>query len=331
MSLDAEGRTAKLQSGEEVRLRQGADRHRGAGEPAPPRGRPAGGDPLPAGASGTPIRSATRSPAPSTSCCVGGSYIGSEVAASLTRWESACTIVMLEHVIMSRGFGDEVGRYVPRAAGLERGRDRRRRDELEAFVGDERVAAIRTESGREIECDAVVIGAGVQPGHDARRAGRARGGQRDRLRLAASRPRRRGSSRPGTVLSYESELHGRRAPDRALGRRAAAGPARGAGDARGEGRLRGRALLLQRPFRLGLASSTSAAGGAWDEVVWRGDRDAGEFSAWYLSSDRVVAALSVGRPEDLLTARPADRGRGAARCGQGDRSPTPMPTSRRSS
>ena len=37
-------------------------------------------------------------------------------------------------------------------------------------------------------------------------------------------------------------------------------------------------------------------------MVWRGDREAGEFSAWYVSSDRVVAALSVGRPEDLLTA-----------------------------
>jgi 3-phenylpropionate/trans-cinnamate dioxygenase ferredoxin reductase subunit len=41
----------------------------------------------------------------------------------------------------------------------------------------------------------------------------------------------------------------------------------------------------------------------WDEVVWRGDRDAGEFSAWYLDGGRVVAGLSVGRSEDLQHAR----------------------------
>ena len=41
----------------------------------------------------------------------------------------------------------------------------------------------------------------------------------------------------------------------------------------------------------------------WDEVVWRGDREAGEFSAWYLAEGRVAAALSVGRSEDLSHAR----------------------------
>jgi 3-phenylpropionate/trans-cinnamate dioxygenase ferredoxin reductase subunit len=42
----------------------------------------------------------------------------------------------------------------------------------------------------------------------------------------------------------------------------------------------------------------------WDEgPIWRGDRDAGEFSAWYLKDGRVSAALSVGRSEDLAEAR----------------------------
>jgi 3-phenylpropionate/trans-cinnamate dioxygenase ferredoxin reductase subunit len=42
---------------------------------------------------------------------------------------------------------------------------------------------------------------------------------------------------------------------------------------------------------------------SWDEIVWRGDRDAGEFSAWYLEQGKVVAALSVGSSEDLAHAR----------------------------
>src|SRR5438067_11180426 len=42
---------------------------------------------------------------------IGGSYIGSEVAASLTAKGTKCTMVMLEDVAMSRAFGEEAGRY----------------------------------------------------------------------------------------------------------------------------------------------------------------------------------------------------------------------------
>jgi 3-phenylpropionate/trans-cinnamate dioxygenase ferredoxin reductase subunit len=41
----------------------------------------------------------------------------------------------------------------------------------------------------------------------------------------------------------------------------------------------------------------------WDEVVWRGDREEGRFSIWYLDGGRVAAALSVDRSEDLQHAR----------------------------
>jgi 3-phenylpropionate/trans-cinnamate dioxygenase ferredoxin reductase subunit len=41
----------------------------------------------------------------------------------------------------------------------------------------------------------------------------------------------------------------------------------------------------------------------WDEEVWRGDRDAGEFSVFYLNDGRVAGALAVGRSEDLGYAR----------------------------
>ncbi len=41
----------------------------------------------------------------------------------------------------------------------------------------------------------------------------------------------------------------------------------------------------------------------WDEEIWRGDRDKGEFSVWYLKDGRVAGALSVERSEDLAEAR----------------------------
>jgi 3-phenylpropionate/trans-cinnamate dioxygenase ferredoxin reductase subunit len=41
----------------------------------------------------------------------------------------------------------------------------------------------------------------------------------------------------------------------------------------------------------------------WDEVVFRGERDSGQFSAWYLKDGKVAGALSVDRSEDLVKAR----------------------------
>src|SRR5581483_6357143 len=42
---------------------------------------------------------------------IGGSYIGSEVAASLTELGSSCSLVMMESVVLSRGFGEQAGRF----------------------------------------------------------------------------------------------------------------------------------------------------------------------------------------------------------------------------
>src|SRR4051794_831012 len=42
---------------------------------------------------------------------IGGSYIASEVAASLTELGSSCALVMMESVVLSRGFGEQAGRF----------------------------------------------------------------------------------------------------------------------------------------------------------------------------------------------------------------------------
>ena len=41
----------------------------------------------------------------------------------------------------------------------------------------------------------------------------------------------------------------------------------------------------------------------WDEEIWRGDPDAGEFAVFYLKDGKVAGALSVERSEDLGHAR----------------------------
>jgi 3-phenylpropionate/trans-cinnamate dioxygenase ferredoxin reductase component len=231
---------------------------------------------------------------------IGGSYIGSEVAASLTAKGVACTMVMLEEVAMSQAFGDEVGRYfheVLESKGIEIVGG----EELDSFVGEERVKAVRTKSGREIQCGAVVIGAGVHPETMlAERGGlQVEDGIVCDAKLETSVE---GIFAAGDVCSYDSVVHGRRLRiehwDVALqqGQHAARG-------------LMGKG----EPYRVvpyffsDLADWTSleyvGPAARWDEIVWRGDRDAGEFSAWYLDGGKVAAALAVGRSEDVAEAR----------------------------
>ena len=61
---------------------------------------------------------------------------------------------------------------------------------VEAFEGDGAVERVRTSDGRELECDFVVVGVGVQPRTAARRTGRPRRRRRDpRRRAPADRAR----------------------------------------------------------------------------------------------------------------------------------------------
>ena len=231
---------------------------------------------------------------------IGGSYIGCEVAASLAAKGVRCTIVMLERVTLSRSFGEDAGRWF-QARLEEHGVTVHGGEELEAFEGDGRVKTVLTKSGLAIECDAVVVGVGVRA--DAMLAQRA-GLEVDdgivcdsKLRTSAE-----GIYAAGDCCSYDSVVHGRRLRvehwDVAMQQGMHA-----ARNMLGEDRD----YDVVPYFFSDLAdwASLEYVGPAqgWDEEVWRGERDSGEFSVWYLVDGRVAGALSVGRSEDLAEAR----------------------------
>ncbi len=231
---------------------------------------------------------------------IGGSYIGSEVAASLTATGTKCTIVMMEDVVLSNNFGEEAGRFfqdVLESHGVEILGG----ESLQAFEGDGHVKAVITESGRQIECDAVVVGAGVRPDVMlAERAGIAvENGITCDSKLETSVE---GIYAAGDVCSYDSVVHGRRLRvehwDVAFQQGRAAG-ANMVGD--------GRDYDVVPYFFSDLAdwASLEYVGPAQDpdEIVFRGERDSGEFSAWYLKDGKVAGCLSVERSEDLGRAR----------------------------
>jgi 3-phenylpropionate/trans-cinnamate dioxygenase ferredoxin reductase component len=208
--------------------------------------------------------------------------------------------VMMEEVATSIAFGEEVGRYfhdVLSSNGVELVGG----EQLDAFVGEGRVSGVRTKSGKEIEGDVVVVGVGVHP--DVRLAEKA-GVDVDNGIVCDERLQtsEEGIYAAGDLCSYWSVVHGRRLRvehwDVALQ----------------QGQYAARAMLgEEKPYDVvpyffsDLADWTSLeyVGPAqkWDEIVWRGDRDAGEFTAWYLDGGKVAAALTVGRSDDLMHAR----------------------------
>jgi 3-phenylpropionate/trans-cinnamate dioxygenase ferredoxin reductase subunit len=299
MSLDPAARTAKLQGGEEVAfgkalLATGAMvnilRVEGAGNE--------GIHYLRAFGNSDAIRADAE--AAEHVVLIGGSYIASEVAASLTAKGVRCTMVMLEQVALSRTFGEDAGRWFQERLE-EHGVTVHGGEELAAFEGDGRVRAVLTKSGRAIECDAVVVGAGVRA--DAMLAQRA-GLEVDdgivcdsKLRTSAE-----GIYAAGDCCSYDSVVHGRRLRvehwDVAM--------QQGMHAARNMlGEERDYDVVPYFFSDLADWASLEYVGPAhdWDEEVWRGDRDAGEFSVWYLKDGRVAGCLSVERSEDLAEAR----------------------------
>jgi 3-phenylpropionate/trans-cinnamate dioxygenase ferredoxin reductase subunit len=231
---------------------------------------------------------------------IGGSYIGTEVAASLAARGTRCSIVAIEEVALSRSFGDQAGRWFQQQLEAH-GIAFHGGQELEAFEGDGRVGAVVTKGGLSLECDMVVVGAGVRP--DAMLAQRA-GLEVDGAIVCDSKLRTsaEGVYAAGDCCSYESVVHGRRIHvehwDVAMqqGMHAAANML---------GADRDYEVVPYFFSDLADWASLEYVGPAreWDEEVWRGSPEQAEFSVWYLQDGRVVGALSVGRSEDLAEAR----------------------------
>jgi 3-phenylpropionate/trans-cinnamate dioxygenase ferredoxin reductase subunit len=233
---------------------------------------------------------------------IGGSYIGCEVAASVTAMGKRCTIVMQEQTTLERGFGARAGRFFQELLE-EHGVTVHGSDELERFEGDGRVAKVVTRGGLEMAADAVVIGAGVTPDVQlAQRAGLEigeRGGVHCSSRLETSAP---GVFAAGDICEYDSVVHGQTLRiehwDVAFnhGKTAALN-------------MLGRDVAHEEiPYFFSVLADWGEleyVGPAyeWDEQIVRGSLDDGKFTSWYLRDGRVQAALTFGRSDDLDHAR----------------------------
>ncbi len=242
--------------------------------------------------------------------CVGGSYIATEVAASLTELGKRVTVVMQEDEPLERSFGAAVGRHVRgvlESHGIEvvGGADVER---FEPGDDGERVARVVIAGGRAIEADAVVCGVGATPDVMlARKSGLdlgELGGVRCDSRLRSSAD---GVFAAGDMCEYDSVVHG--CVMRIEHEEVAA--AQGATAARNM--LGADAPHTTVPYFFSDLSDWAAIeyvgpALAWDEEVVRGSMDEGSFAVWYLEGGRVRGMLSVngggdvGRASELIAA-----------------------------
>src|SRR3954447_2028172 len=237
--------------------------------------------------------------------CVGGSYIGSEVAATLTELGKRVTILMQEPHPLERQFGPRAGARF-RAILEEHGIEIVGSDEVDCFeaatpgVCDQgRVARVLTKGGRVLECDAVVCGVGAQPDVMlARRSGLELGdlgGVRcdSRLRTSAA-----GVFAAGDICEYDSVVHGRvmRIEHEEV---ASAQRATAARNMLGADKPHDVVPYFFSALSDWAAIEYVGPALAWDEEVVRGHIDSGPFAVWYLEGGRVRGMLSVDGGGDL--------------------------------
>jgi len=219
----------------------------------------------------------------------GAGWIGSEFAASARQRGLEVTVIDPTPLPNERIFGSEIGAFY-RDVHRQHGVTLLLGDGVGSFEGDGAVARVRTTGGREVECDFVVAGIGVVPraGLAAEAGLEVNNGIVTDARLAASAP---GIFAAGDVANawhpaYEQQVR-----------------VEHWANALHQGPAAARAMLGQQvsydripyffsdQYDVGMEYSGYAP--QWDEVLFRGDRDAGEFIAFWLRDGQVVAGMNV--------------------------------------
>ncbi len=220
---------------------------------------------------------------------VGAGWIGSEFAASARQKGLEVTLIDPLELPNERIFGAEIGGFY-RDVHARHGVKLALGDGVEALEGDGVVDAVRTASGRRIECDFVVIGVGVLPRVElAQAAGLTveNGIQVDSgLATAAD-----GVFAAGDVANAWHPFFERHIRVEHWANALNQGPAAARamlGDTVSYDRI---PYFYSDQYDVGMEYSGYAT--EWDEVVFRGDRDAGEFIAFWLADGRVVGGMNV--------------------------------------
>jgi 3-phenylpropionate/trans-cinnamate dioxygenase ferredoxin reductase subunit len=220
---------------------------------------------------------------------VGSGWIGSEVAASARQKGLEVTIIDPLNVPYETILGPEIGSFY-RDVHAQHGVKLKLGDGVESFEGDGRVARVKTTRGETIDCDFAVVGIGVVPRIAlARDAGlEVDNGVIVDAALTSSAPN---VFAAGDVANAWHPFFGQRIRVEHWANALNQGPAAARA-------MLGEQLSYDRipyffsdQYDVGMEYSGHAP--SWDEVVFRGDRESGEFVAFWLKDRRVLAGMNV--------------------------------------
>ena len=220
---------------------------------------------------------------------VGSGWIGSEVAASARQRGLEVTVVEPLAVPLERVLGAEVG-AVYRDIHADHGVRMLMGTGVEAFEGDEAVERVRTSDGRELDCEFVVVGVGIQP----RTALAAQAGLAlddgilvdDRLRTSVP-----GVFAAGDVANAHHPFYGEPIRVEHWANALNQGPAAARSMLDDDSPYDRLPYFFSDQYDVGMEYSGFAR--AWDRVVFRGDPASREFVAFWLVGDRIVAGMNV--------------------------------------
>jgi 3-phenylpropionate/trans-cinnamate dioxygenase ferredoxin reductase subunit len=220
---------------------------------------------------------------------IGAGWIGAEVAASARQRGMDVTVVAPESVFLERVLGAEMGAFY-RDVHADQGVRLLLGTGLDAFEGGTRVERVRTSDGRTVDCDAVVVGAGVKPATAlAEQAGLDVGDGilvDELLQTGAE-----GVFAAGDVARAQHPFYGERIRVEHWANALEQGPT-AARNMLGAGTPYDKLpYFFSDQYDVGMEYAGYAT--SWDRVLVRGDVASREFIAFWLQGDRVVAGMNV--------------------------------------
>jgi 3-phenylpropionate/trans-cinnamate dioxygenase ferredoxin reductase component len=220
---------------------------------------------------------------------VGAGWIGSEFAASARQRGLEVTVIDPLPLPNERIFGPEIGSFY-RDVHASHDVELFLGEGVSAFEGDQTLRRVRTDGGRSIECDFVVVGIGVTPRVElAQQAGlELDNGIVVDERLQTSAPN---VFAAGDVASAWHPFFSRRIRVEHWANALNQGPAAARAMLGEEVSYDRIPYFFSDQYDVGMEYSGYATD--WDEVVFRGDRERGEFISFWLSGGRVVAGMNV--------------------------------------
>jgi 3-phenylpropionate/trans-cinnamate dioxygenase ferredoxin reductase component len=220
---------------------------------------------------------------------VGAGWIGSEFAASARQRGLEVTLIDPLELPNARVFGPEVGSFY-RDVHAQHGVELLLGDGVESFEGDGAVRRVKTSSGKTVQCDFAVVGIGVVPRVDlARDAGlEVDDGIVVDEHLRSSVPNILAA---GDVAGAWHPFLEQRVRVEHWANALNQGPAAARSMLGNEAPYDRLPYFYSDQYDVGMEYSGHARD--WDRVVIRGDRDSGEFIAFWLHQRRVVAGMNV--------------------------------------